>query len=200
MVQITGNIGKLKRWINKRIRIPSHNTFAGENTGTHTTGDHNTFAGKDAGFSNTTGEQNNFIGQNSGYSNTVGNQNNFIGRIAGFSNTTGDLNCYFGSFSGYTNTVGSGNLSLGNYAGYYETGDNKLFIDNTYRANEADARIKALIYGVFAAATANQRLSINARLLVREVATYTNDAAAGTGGLVAGEIYKHADGSLHIKL
>jgi hypothetical protein len=50
---------------------------------------------------------------------------------------------------------------LGYSAGFNETGSNKLFIDNQNRADESDARSKALIYGVFDADPANQVLTIN---------------------------------------
>lgn len=84
---------------------------------------------------------------------------------------------------------GDGCDFIGYKAGYYETGSNKLFIDNDRRASEADGRIKALIYGIFDALTANQRLSFNARVLVRECPNYANNTAALAGGLVSGEFY-----------
>lgn len=166
---ISGNINRLKTWVNKRIRL--------EDTA-------NTFVGEDSGK---------VVISTAGY-------NTLIGYNAGYSNKDGYSNTFLGANSGRTNISGIRSVNIGSHAGYYETESNKLFIDNTLRANEADARIKALIYGIFDAATANQRLSINGQLLVSEVATYANDAAAGTGGLVPGEVYKHADGSLHIKL
>jgi hypothetical protein len=81
-----------------------------------------------------------------------------------------------------SNVNGSGNVGIGALAGYYETGSNKLFIDNAPRASEADARVKALIYGVFDAAVANQFLTINGNLVTsRDLAfTDTLDSAAVT--------------------
>lgn len=75
--------------------------------------------------------------------------------------TTGNNNLAVGQLTGTALTTGTGNVFLGNNAGYYETGSSKLFIDNATRSNEADARTKALVYGVFDSATANQRLTIN---------------------------------------
>ncbi|MDD4615422.1 MAG: hypothetical protein PHI40_08490, partial [Caldisericia bacterium] len=88
--------------------------------------------------------------------------NVFVGSYAGHSTQTGSMNTYLGYQSGYTNTTGSGDVFLGYQAGYYETGDDKLFIDNRKRASEADARTKALVYGIFDDAVANQVLAINA--------------------------------------
>ena len=68
-----------------------------------------------------------------------------------------------GYSAGYVGN-GSGNVCVGYAAGAYETGSNKLFIDNDARASESDARAKALIYGVFAAAVANQYLTFNAKV------------------------------------
>jgi hypothetical protein len=52
-------------------------------------------------------------------------------------------------------------VCIGYQAGYYETGTNKLFIDNQSRASEADGRVKALVYGVFDATVANQSITFN---------------------------------------
>lgn len=70
---------------------------------------------------------------------------------------------------------------MGHQAGYYETGNNKLFIDNAARASEADARIKALIYGVFDAATANQSLRINGAVSLGAAAGANQTVIDGTG-------------------
>jgi hypothetical protein len=44
-----------------------------------------------------------------------------------------------GAYAGYTLADGmSGGVYLGYQAGYYETGSNKLFIDNAKRTDEAD--------------------------------------------------------------
>jgi hypothetical protein len=56
---------------------------------------------------------------------------------------------------------GSTGVFLGAFAGYYETAANKLFIDNSARDSESDARVKALVYGIFDAAVNNQSIRIN---------------------------------------
>ena len=135
---------------------------------------------------------NTFVGEDAGKV-TTGNYNNFIGYRAGYNNTAGTLNTSIGAYAGFQNSTGSHNTFIGTLAGRYETGSNKLFIDNQARANEADGRIKALIYGIFDAATANQRLRINGRLGVTEIPEYADNAAAVTGGLSVGEFYRTGD-------
>lgn len=107
------------------------------------------------------------------------NFNTFIGWSAGTTATTGSTNTYIGAGAGFTGN-GSGNVALGKYSGYYETGSNKLFIDNDKRTNEADARIKALVYGIFDAAVANQYLTVNGNLTATQGLTLGADLAGGT--------------------
>lgn len=96
---------------------------------------------------------------------TSGEHNTAIGRLALHTVTTTSNNTGIGYAAGGSNT-GSGSVFIGNLAGYYETGSSKLFIDNAIRASEADARVKALIYGIFAAATASQYLYFNSNVNV----------------------------------
>lgn len=105
--------------------------------------------------------QNTAIGAQALGAKTAGSENTAIGAKAGYSDLTGVQNTIIGNQAGYTMTTGSRNVLIGNYAGYYETGSDKLFVDNALRASEADARTKALIYGVFDAAVANQSVTIN---------------------------------------
>lgn len=95
-----------------------------------------------------------------------------------------------GAYALRLGTTGARNVALGAYAGYFETGSDKLFIDNRQRASEADGRIKALVYGVFAAVSADQRFRINGRLGITEVPVFANNAAAVAGGLAVGEVYR----------
>ncbi len=78
--------------------------------------------------------------------------------------TQGTTNVAVGALSGYSNVVGIGGIYLGYQAGYYETASNKLFIDDRLRSDEADGRIKALIYGVFNDAVASQLVNVNGAL------------------------------------
>ena len=104
------------------------------------------------------------------------------GSYALYSNTTGYQNIANGDSALYSNITGNSNVALGHQAGYYETGSNKLFIDNQARASEADGRVKALIYGVFDATVANQSIVINGKFACNAA---TPQAAAASGGAVA---------------
>jgi hypothetical protein len=95
---------------------------------------------------------------------TGGSENTALGSYSLYNNLTGSNLTAVGNQAGYTSASGSGSVFLGNYAGFYETASNKLFIDNTLRASEADGRAKALVYGIFDAATANQYLTVNGHL------------------------------------
>jgi hypothetical protein len=127
----------------------------------NTTGDINTANGVQALYANTTGGYNTANGFSALYLNTTGNANTANGVQALRSNTTGNFNTAIGYYAGFTNSTGNNNVFLGYEAGYWETGSNKLFIDNQTRANESDARAKALIYGIFDADPANQVLTVN---------------------------------------
>ena len=111
---------------------------------------------------NLTGNGNVAVGANTLLVGTAPTNNVAIGQDALlWNNGTGTV--AVGYFAGYFNT-GSGSVFLGNFAGFYETGSNKLFIDNTTRVSEADARLKALIYGLFASTADNQDLVVNGQL------------------------------------
>jgi hypothetical protein len=128
-----------------------------------------------AGPSVSTGAYNTYLGQNVG-NGGGGQRNTFIGADAALSvNTTTNDNTYIGAYAG-TNGTGSSNVFVGARAGYYETGSNKLIIDNAQRSSEADARLKALVTGDFAAATKDQKFQVNG---VHAVATDLNYNTAG---------------------
>jgi hypothetical protein len=145
----------------------SSNVAIGNYALRYVTYDGNVAIGYYAGYGNAgayAGQENVFIGQFAGrYA-----QNSFnvlIGSSAGTLNT-GAYNVMIGAYAGATSADKYYNVFLGYNAGYYETGDYKLFIDCFPRASEADGRIKALVYGVFNAAVANQYLTVNGILTV----------------------------------
>lgn len=116
-----------------------------------------------------------FIGMESGLNNTDGHGNIFIGTDSGRNNSVGNHNVFIGVEAGKNNNIGYGNIFLGYQAGYYETGSNKLFIDNLSRTNEDTSRVRSLVYGIFDAAAANQQFNINGKLGLLETgssATY----------------------------
>jgi len=151
-----------------------------------TTGAENTAIGSHAQYYNDTGTGNVALGSNALVTNIAGNYNVGIGINAGFS-VLGTGNTLIGYSAGYF-MAGSYSVLIGRYAGYYETAGNKLFIDNKPRGDEADARVKALIYGVFAAAPVDQDLTFNAQVGVNIPPTAwltlrAGSAAAGTAPL-----------------
>ncbi len=160
----------------------------GGSTLTHSTGSdgyYNSLFGFETGYSLTTGYSNTGGGyqalkyvstgdENTGFGNkalvltNTGDFNSGVGSQALYSNTSGNYNTGLGYQSGFTNSTGLRNVFIGPRAGYYETGSDKLFIDNTPRSNEADGRVKALVYGEFNALTENQQFKVNGNLTVRE--------------------------------
>ena len=178
-------------------------------------GDSNIAIGWEAVSANTTGSGNVGIGENALRRNITGNTNVAVGdeamqvNTAGDNNTgvgcwvlglcTGSRNTAFGREALYSVVAASGNVAIGYNAGFFETGSNKLFIDNTSRTNEADARIKALVYGIFDAATASQHFTVNGHLgqLLSEIPIAVNNAAAAVAGCLVGEFYRsNADPSI----
>ena len=160
------------------IHITAKNDFLGEYSGIKiTTGIDNTGVGRYSLWSNNSGKNNVAIGSNAMTNNTLGNYNVGIGvtalltQVDGtynvgvghgalISNSGGDYNTAIGAAAGFKST-GDSNVFLGHKAGYNETGSNKLFIDNTNRTNEADGRVKALVYGEFNATALSQQITFN---------------------------------------
>ncbi len=92
---------------------------------------------------NSIGTANTSIGYETLNSLTTGGFNTALGNAALFSNTTGFENTAIGYLSG-ANSSGSYNVFLGTRAGGFDTGNHKLYIENS----SADAN-NALIYGEF---------------------------------------------------
>lgn len=63
---ITGNINRIKSWVNKKIRVEGFNTFVGTDAGDACTGEYNTYVGFEAGKENVSGEFNTCIGYKAG--------------------------------------------------------------------------------------------------------------------------------------
>lgn len=158
----------------------------------NSTGIYNTAVGSGALY-NSTSSQNVSIGINSGQAQTSGEKNVYVGSFCAQYNQTGSSNTavgYYacgkgagsaqavigsqtclGAYSGYTLSNGSsGNVLLGYYAGSQQTtNSNLLIIDNRDRTSAALEITTSLIYGVFAAAAANQSLRINGNLIIGAV-------------------------------
>jgi hypothetical protein len=144
-----------------------------------TTGYSNMCIGTGSGSSITTGYENLCVGTNSGAAITTGIANVYLGSVAGYNTTTGNRNTGIG-FQAYRFGNGSDNVCIGYRAGFWETGSSKLFIDNTTRASEVDAREKALIYGVFDSTAVAQDLVVNGQTGVNTTPTAWLTLPAGT--------------------
>lgn len=136
----------------------------------NTTGDNNVAISVGAMFYNSLGNYNVAIGyQSAGFG--AGGVNSFwettiIGARANYSNTTGQHNVIIGFNSGYSLTNGHENIFIGYKSGYRQTtNDNLLIIDDRIRADAATEITNAIMYGVMAAAPADQSLRINAEIL-----------------------------------
>lgn len=188
------------------------NTFIGGNAGNATSnGLNSVYIGADCGYG-VNGNYNTATGwramyaASNGYNcaygyrslaNTSGDENSAYGFSSGVTLTTGTKNCFYGASSGQNSTSAFRNIYLGYASGFNQTtGDDQLIIHNRDAGSSANELTKSLIYGVFADATADQQLSINAlKILMPYIPAYANNAAAlavlGAGALyytdVAGE-------------
>lgn len=169
----------------------------------NTTGVNNTAVGANALTLNTTGGYSVAIGVSSlaenvdgaghvaiGYgalgANTSGVGSVAIGYSAAWLNQTGNYLTAIGRAALRSSVSANNNVGVGYAAGYYETASNKLFIDAILRTNEADGRAKSLIYGVFDAEVANQKIQINGQLGVFGAPGYALDIWHGGVGLNIG--------------
>lgn len=178
----------------------AHNTTAGFNTAAGnlalhaTTGAQNTAVGASAMLANTSGTNNVAVGFNalatattvsnntcigtSSLNKTTGGSNTATGFSSLYENTTGTDNTAIGVYSLRNSSTGTGNIAVGYSAGMYETGSNAFYVDNQDRTNTAGDKAKAILYGVMAAAAANQKLTVNGLFKLGVIPpAYVNNAA-----------------------
>ncbi len=170
-------------------------TYIGYEAGKFNTGRTNVFVGSDAGRSFTSGQDNVCVGKGAGGSNdspfvpATGARNVFLGWYTGYkcgsaasdnvivgaqgfgSNITGSNNVLLGSYAGNASGSGTGNVFIGYSTGSNETGNNKLYIDNSNTASP-------LIYGDFSL----DRLAFNGNIGVRRTAYSNASLAVSPGG------------------
>ena len=155
------------------------NNCLGHQTGKSlTSGSENVFLGYEAGYSMTIGGKNVFLGIDAGYSVVNQNLNVMIGAYTGYS-TTGAANTLLGAYAGNSLTSGNYNIFLGYKAGYYETGSDKLFIDNQQRTSESNARLTTLIYGIMNTDATLQSIRFNATVISGWDGNLANAATKG---------------------
>lgn len=125
---------------------------------------------------NTSGNQNVGLGGSTLRYNQTGDTNVAIGHLAGqgVSGNSFDDNVLIGASSGFSLTTGSSNVFIGYQSGYRQNiNSNLLIIDNQQRADAATEITNSILYGVMAAAPANQTLRINASVLVTDKVQFT---------------------------
>lgn len=190
---------------NLSTAIAANSAFGSSALTTNTTGYYNCAFGDEALAANLSTNYNSAFGSRALKSST-GGFNTAFGAQAGL-NITSQTECVaigynalqgattgagtntaLGSNAGRTLTTASGGLFLGYNSGFYETESNKLFIDNAARTNEADGRVKALVYGIFAAATADQYFTVNGNVTAngRMRQTQGADVASVAGAIALG--------------
>ncbi len=139
-----------------------HNISIGYKTLTSNhNGIYNTIIGAQGHHNNRDGSNNSALGIRAAYSNYNGNNNVSLGDSTNFYNQNGNNNTIIGHKAGAGTSAHSksGNVFIGYKAGHDETGDNKLYIENSDSASP-------LIYGEFD----NDKVKINGSL---EVSTTT---------------------------
>lgn len=99
----------------------------------NTEGIYNAAGGCTALHLNTTGNHNTAFGHSALYENTTGSNNTGVGKWANRYNQEGSNNTMIGYEAGSGGSVHnkSGNVFIGYRAGFNETGDNKLYIENS---------------------------------------------------------------------
>lgn len=147
-----------------------------------TTGGYNCAFGGYAMAYNVLGTRNCVFGTNAMKQGNPGSCNVIMGYEAGYYNS-GDYNTVLGYAAGQNNVTGARNVFLGAYAGLHELGSDAFYVNNQNRTDTAGDKAKSLLYGVFAAAAADQLLIVNAKLGINQQSPAS--ALHGTTSLVA---------------
>jgi len=133
----------------------------------NTTGSKNVAIGDNSLSTNHTGFENTATGYLSLAANNTGSNNTATGMHSLRYNELGNYNTAYGSHSLF-GTIGDRNVGIGYKAGYFETGSDKLYIENS----DADAD-NALIYGEFD----TNLLKFNGEIIINNpLSTTTNRA------------------------
>jgi hypothetical protein len=148
----------------------------------NTTGINNVASGYESQFSNIDGNKNTSLGNVSGYHNIDGDENVTIGYAANYWRNSGSRNTIIGTEAGQgnpgTNFTASGNVFLGFQAGYFETGDNKLYINN-------DNSNSPLIWGDFT--DGSEKVKINGEFeTTGDITSQANQIAIGNNASATG--------------
>ncbi len=155
------------------------NVFIGNRAGSdNTTGSFNMFLGAQAGIRNVDGERNTYLGYEAGSNGTSSRRNVFLGYRAGKFSNAGEENVFLGHEAGLQNISGEGNVFVGNRAGYFETGSDKLYIDNRFGSTpliwgDFQERVVGINTKQFSDGGDIFTLSVNGKVRATEVKVYT---------------------------
>lgn len=122
---------------------------------------------------------------------------NFSGGTQSLYSNLGSYNTACGTNVFLNNVSGDRLVGLGFCAGVYELGSDALYIDNQDRGSTAGDKAGAILYGIFNATPASQRLRINATLGIGGAATSTSPLnitglPTSAAGLASGDVWNSA--------
>lgn len=173
----------------------NENTAFGNSTLRFSTGNRNTVLGAFSMNQNTTGSSNTALGHNALYENQAGNFNIAIGSWAGYS-VQGNKNIAIGYNAAVAKNTINPNTTLADIS-------NQMSIGNLIYANGVDGTAGTVSNGNVGIAVKDpkKRLHIanpggavgTTSVRLNDIPTYANEAAAATGGLAAGDVYKTVD-------
>lgn len=144
-----------------------------------TIGDYTTAVGANCGQNVSSGTANSLFGYQCG-ANLTSSSNSLFGYQSGQAITSGNTHTAVGYETLKSITTASGCVAIGYRAGTYETGSDKLFIDNQARTNEATARISSLIYGEFNSIVNDQLFRVNGSTECKRVFKAYQTLTSGT--------------------
>lgn len=200
------------------------NTIGNQNTAlgtaslrSNTTANFNVAVGNNAMRLNTTGQDNTAVGTVALFNNTEASNNVAVGTFTLSNNISGANNTAIGRAALNNNVSGSNNTAVGFNAGLsLISGNNNIFIgDNTpasYAGVSNFLNLGNTLYGNLLTknigidvVNPENKLEVNGTIKATAInftglATYEDDAAAGVGGLVSGDVYKTPGGVLMIKM
>lgn len=184
-----------------KITTGAENTGVGQQAGfLLTTANANTAVGYEALLNAVTSPHNTALGHKALRSATGGGYSVAVGSAAAFTTTSGEGNVSIGASSHYELTTGNNNVAIGLQAGRYATTQSdELFIHNGKGVtNRATSLTNSLVYGIFDATVANQRLRINANVGIggnAPTATSTlniGNIPTSSAGLASGDVWSNA--------
>ena len=162
----------------------------------NTIGGANTAVGRLALNANTEGSLNTALGQLALNGNIIGENNTALGTGALRNNTLGSSNTAVGRGALTDNTEGSFNTVVGHFAGRHIQGPNNTIL-GAYEGTPAEASLNDTVI-IAAGTTERLRIKDDGTFNFVHTAVYADNAAAISGGLVNGDVYRKSDGTLMI--